>query len=370
MKNNTNDNEKKNRKKTDNKQLKEKESNKNANQKKHITIMVIILLFLFTFLIVAWMFFGKKDQPADMLVFTVGTEEVYLDEVNFCILHNVLNLGMTIEDLNNVTAEDGTNADEYYKQEILEMIMDYKVEYMVAKEKGLTLTQEEKESVRSDVVAWLGKVDARLLNQWGIERELIEEVYMQRRLVYKLEMSETADVEVEDQNYCTIYFMLFPKVAMTETGDYATQEDGETPIMLSEDEIAKREEDAKNALKELQAGADVEEVAEKYKVATYSAQESNMAESFGEPFNQYTTSLKEGECSPVIETESTFAIVKMIDEDNEDISKQIMERYKNDLKEDLLKEKRIQWYEQMNVGKAPVFKGMKWKKISLYDYVQ
>lgn len=361
----------------------EKQNRKNGSEKgkknpnetnnrigKNIIIGLAVLCIIAIISAALWALSGENDKPSNTLIFTVGTEEVYLDEVNFCILQNVLSLGITAEDMQNTTAADGTNADAYYKQQILDLIMDYKVEYMVAKEKGITLTEEEKESVRADVVTWLGKVDARLLNQWGIERDLIEEVYMQRRLVYKLEQSETEEIEVEDQNYCTIYFMLFPKVEMAEDGNYATEADGETPIMLSEDAIAKRKEDAENALKELQSGADVEAIAEKYNVASYSAEESNMAESFGEPFSQYTTTLKEGEYSPVLETESTYAIIKMVKENNEEFSKQILDHYKEDLKKELLTEKRMQWYEQMKVGKNPVFKGMKWEKISLYDYVQ
>ena len=114
----------------------------------------------------------------------------------------------------------------------------------------------------------------------------------------------------------------------------------------------------------------MESIAEKYGVTTYSAEESNTPDSFGEPFNEYAESLSQDEYSPVIETESCYAIVKMINENNEEISEQIMTYYKADLEDELWEEKLSSWYEEMGVTDAPVFNGKVWDKISLYDYVQ
>lgn len=334
-----------------------------------ITALTVLIVFGVA-VIGLWKLSGEGDKPSDILVFKLGTEEVYLDEVHFCILQNMSSLKITAEALQNTTAEDGTNAATYYKQEILDLIMDYKVEYGIAKEQGITLTDEEEKKVRTDVMTYLGQTDARVLNQWGISQELIEEVFLQRYLVSKLEDMVTDEVEVEEQRYCTIYLMLFPKIEMGEDGNYLTEEDGTTPILLTEEEIEQRKRDAEDAWKDLQEGTDVGTVAKKYGVETYSAEESNIAESFGEPFSEYAKSLDEGECSPVLETESCYAIIRMMKENNEEIAKQIMSYYKADLEEEVLEEKKAEWYEKMGVGETPVFEGKTWDKISLYDYVQ
>ena len=336
----------------------------------HVTTVILCVVLLVIAAFGLWKLSGEDDKPEKKLVFTVGTEEVYLDEVHFCILQNVLNLGLSEAAMQETTAEDGSNAADYYKQEILELIMDYKVEYMIAKEQGLTLTEEEQKDVRNDVMTYLGKVDGRLLTQWGIKEEMIEEVYTQRYLAHKLEESVTEDVTVEDQKYCTIYLMLFPKIEMSEDGDFATEEDGETPVVLSEKEILQRKEDAEHALEDLKAGEDAAEVAKKYEVELYSGEESNLAESFEEPFSEYVQSLKENECSPVIETESYYGIVQMLKENNEEVAGQILEYYKADLKEEAIEEQKTEWYEQLGIGEEPVFEGNIWENISLYDYVQ
>ena len=90
-------------------------------------------------------------EPAEVKAFQVGEDMVYMDEVNFCILENMLDLGIDVEALQESVAEDMT-ADEFYKQNIMNAIMDYKVEAQMAKREGLVLTKEEKEDANKDVI--------------------------------------------------------------------------------------------------------------------------------------------------------------------------------------------------------------------------
>lgn len=334
-----------------------------------ITVVVVLAVSVIAFWGL-WKFSGEDEKPSNQLAFTVGTEEVYMDEVNLCILQNTVDLGVNAEHLDSATAKDGTLASDYYKQEILDMIMDYKVEYLIAKEQGITLTEEEEKEVLLDVVEYMSKANASTLNRWGVKQELVEEVYKQRYLAHKLEGTVTADVSAEDLTYCTIYLMLFPKVEMDEEGNYVTEEDGETPIMLSDTAIAQRKKEAENALAELNEGVDATEVAKKYGVELYSGQESNTPDSFGEPFSDYAKKLKDGECSPLIDIASCYAIVQMVEDNNEQLADQIREYYQADLEGDAIKEQRVKWCEQLGVGEKPVFEGKVWENISLYDYVQ
>lgn len=331
-----------------------------------LVVVVVLLVAVFGL----WKLSGEDKKPSKVLVFTVGTEEVYQDEVNLCMIQNTIDLGVDVDHLNTATADDGTPASEYYKQQILDVIMDYKVEYMIAKEQGISLTEEEEKEVLLDVVDYMGKVDARVLNRWGVTQELIEKVYQQRYLARKLEETVISEIKADDLQYSTIYLMLFPKVQMNDDGSYVTEADGATPVMLSEQEITQRKKDADSALAELKDGADATDVAKKYGVESYSGEESNTPESFGEPFADYVKQLKKGEYSPVIDIESAYAIVKMVKENNEELASKITEYYQADLESEAIEEKRIEWYEQLGVGKKPVFEGKIWEKISLYDYVQ
>lgn len=340
------------------------------NRKKEILLMTVLTVLGIAILAaVLWKLSGAGNDPSGKVVFKVGEEAVYLDEVNLCILQNMVNLGITGEMLDS-TAQDGSNADDYYKNEILQLIMDYKVEAKIAQKQGISLSEEEQKSIRSDAVEYMGIMDGHILKQLGITQDRVVEIYTERYLAHALEETVTKDIEMENQKYCTMYMLLFPKVETDENGNYTTQEDGETPVMLSDEDIEKKKEDAQKAYDELQEGADIEELADKYGVAAVSGEESNLAESFGEPFSEYAEKLKEGEYSPVLETASCYAVLKMVEENNEELAQQILEYYKADLEEEAVDENKAKWYEEAGISTEADFVGNTWKNISLYDFVQ
>lgn len=342
---------------------------KRKKRKKYLIMAGLITAGIVILAVLLWKVSEVGNDPAEKVVFKIGDEAVYLDEVNLCILQNVLNSGITADMLDEME-ENGNSADDTYKNDILETLIDYKVKAMVAKKRGITLSDEEKKAVRSDTMEYMGKVDGHTLKQLGITQDRIIEIYTDRYLAHALEETVTKDITIEDQNYCTMYILLFPKLEMDENGDYLTEEDGKTPIMLSEEEIRQKKNDADTAYQELLDGADIEETAEKYGVKAVSGEESNLADSFGEPFGEYAKKLKEGEYSPVLETESCYAILKMLRPDNEEFADQILQYYKSDLEEDAINENKAKWYEEAGVSGEAEFIGNTWKSISLYDFVQ
>lgn len=351
------------------KSLKKEQSKKNQKNKKEWIITIILaVLILAVFAFILWKMARGGKSSADKVVFRVAGEDVCLDEVNLCILQNTVDLGIG-ESALNTTAEDGTNADSYYKQEILQLIMDYKVEAYIARKQGMKLTDEEKKSVQQDVTKYLGKIDARILNDFSITQERVVEIYQERYLAHKLEDTVTKDVKVEDQKYCTMYMLLFPKIQMGTDGKYLTEEDGETPLMLSEEEIARRKTEADEAYQKLKDGADIEDLAKEYGIESVSGEQSNVEEGFGDDFKQYAASLKEGEFSPVIDLASCYAIVEMVKENDEEVAKQVMERYQSDAEKEALQDKRKEWYKEAGVEEAD-FVGNTWNQISLHDFAK
>lgn len=307
-------------------------------------------------------------EPAEVKAFQVGEDMVYMDEVNFCILENMLDLGIDVEALQESVAEDMT-ADEFYKQNIMNAIMDYKVEAQMAKREGLVLTKEEKEDANKDVISFMETVDGGVLRELGITRDTIVDVYQQRYLAQKLVAQVTENLETEEVSYCTMYMLMFPKIKMTVDGNYVKNEDTGEPIMLSDEEISKREAEADTAYEELQSGADIEELAKKYGVEGFSGEESNTPESFGEPLSEYAKTLKEGEISPVIDISSCYVILKMINPNNKEMAEQIMGYYRSDLAEKAIEENKTKWYDEIGASQDKTWTSAAWKKVTLYDFV-
>ncbi len=345
----------------------------NKKKKRNIgTVVFVAGILLLSVVIVMglWILSGEGKQPADTVVFTVGTQPVYLDEVNLYCLENITELGINKTQLDTVKSKDGTPAPVYYKNEILDLIMDTKITYQKAQKDGLNLTEEEEKGVRRDVVAYMEGVNGSVLQKLGITMDTITESYRQRALAKKMEEKVSENLEVEEQQYCTMYMLMFPKVETDKDGDYVRGADGETPILLSEEEIARKKADAQAAYEELKAGKEIEEVAKAYNVELFSGTQSNMADSFGEPFKKYAKSLKTGEFSPVLEIESCYVILEMIEENNQDLAEQIMAHYRADMEKEAMEEAIIKWADELSVSGEPEYNGEVWENISLYDFAQ
>ncbi len=350
--------------------MSKEESIISAKKKKKILFIVgFIIAGLVILAVLLWKLFQAGNTPTKKVVFKVGDEEVYLNEVNLCILQNMMDLKITT-DMLNTTTKDGNSVADYYKNEILQVIRDYKVEAKVAQQKGITLTDEEEKQVRTDAVEYMAEVDGHILSQLGITQDCIIEVYTQRYLARALEETVTKEVKIEDQNYCTLYLLVFPKIKTDENGSYIKEKDSSVPVPLSDEEIAKRKEDAEAAYESLISGTDIEEVAEQYGVKEVSGEESNLADSFGEPFSDYAKKLKEGEYSPILETENGYAILKMIQVNNKEMASQILEYYKADLEKDAIRENKSKWYKEAGIAEIEEITGNVWKSVSLYDFVQ
>ncbi len=367
-----------NKKKSKKTNLRDKESSlkkermaleKRGKRKKLLISVVFAVAGITIAAAVLWKISGAGTVPSQKSVFRIGGEEVFLDEVNLCILQNVMNIGIT-DNMLNTTSQDGSSMDDFYKDKILQVITDYKVEAKIAEQQGITLSEKDRDAIRVDAVEYMGTVDGRILKQLGITQERVIEIYTQRYLAHALEESVIKDLKVEEQKYCTMYMLLFPKVETDANGDYVREDDGEAPVMLSEEDIKKKKEDCEKAYEELKDGADIEEIAVKYGVSNVSGEESNLAESFEKPFSEYAVKLKEGEYSPILETASCYGILKMITENNEEIAEQIMGYYKSDLEQETIDENKTKWYEEAGAGSGADFVGSTWENISLYDFVK
>lgn len=350
-----------------------KENKKKRKQKNKLWNVIWILLAIAAIALLAfgmWKLSGEGKQPADTVVFYVGEELVYLDEVNLYCLENVVQLGLTTNQLDSVTAEDGRSASEYYKDEILTLIMNTKVTYKKAMDEGITLTKKEEEEVNNDAVSYVDSVSGSVLKEFGITMDTVTKNYRERYIVKKYSDTIVENVDVEDQKYCTLYMLMFPKVEVDEDGNYKKDEDGESAILLSEDEISQKKQDAEDALAMLKDGKEPEEVAKEYGIENVSGQESNLTGSFGDPIDEYASSLKKGECSPVLELDSAYVIVQMINENNKELADEILSYYKNDKGQEVLAESVQSWYEEYGIGEEPEWNGSLWDEISLYDFAR
>lgn len=348
----------------------EKKETVQLNNKHGMPVFIIACAVILIVVVAGlWYLSGEGRKPGDLVAFTVGESEVYMDEVNLYCLENMVNLGISSKDLDETTASDGTSANDYYKNEIMELIIDNKISYQKACKEGVTLTKDEEAKIESDVSDYMGRIKGTILSEYGITRDTIYNSYRERYMANKQIQAVKDEVTVEDQRYCTLYMLMFPKVYTDESGQVQKDDSG-AATLLPEDEIQQRKKDADEAYSQLLEGADIEEVAKKYGVEAFSGEESNLEDSFGDKFNSYAKTLKAGEYSPVIDADSSFVIIKMVEENNQALADQILSYYKADVEKEAVEKAVEEWYTQFNVSRGHVMPTSSFKRLSLYDFTK
>lgn len=343
------------------------EEEKNLFHKKRIAIVAGFVLVVMFAIFMLWIS-GRQKSPSETVVFRVGEESVYLDEVNLCILENMTNLKITKEMLDE-TDNKGVSMAQQYKDDIANIIYDYKVEVLAARQQGVALSEDTKQIVRSDAISYVNSVDGHVFRKYGLTKERVIEIYMERALAGEFEREICKDLESSEVTYCTMYALYFPKIEMLEDGSYATMEDGVTPVMLSDEELQKAKEQAQQAREDLQSGEQPEDVAKKYGVDQFSEKISNTPEGIGEPFAQYATKLEDGACSEVIDIQSSYVVLMMLDQNDEETAEQISAVYQDDMKDKMIAETRELWYEKLGISKNDN-KSRVWDTVSLYDFLE
>lgn len=357
----------KKKKRINNAQVPENDIFKEKKNKKVVVAICVVCVILVGIVIGICVANRPVSDYAKTKAFSVGDESVYMDEVNFCILQTLEEYTIT-ESMLEATNEEGQLGEQYYKNQIQKMIVNYKVENQIAREEGITLSEEEEKDLKKRVADISNLIRGSALKEYGISLDCITSIFRQQYIAQKLEAQIIEDLEIEECNYCTMYLMLFPKVAMLEDGTIQTQDDGKTPQMLSDSELEEQKQNADAALEELNAGADIYEVARKYGVENFSDEQSNMSDNFDEPFISYAKKLKEGELSSVIDTPSCYVILKMMKENDEEIQNQLIEQYRTELGKETIEQKRNTWYEKIGVNLESMKNERAWEKLTLYDY--
>lgn len=331
-----------------------------------VSICFVVLVLV---VIICFSKMGKTTDPSKEKAFQIGDDITYMNEVYVCVLQTLLPLELDQEKL-SATLEDGRTAEEYYKTSVYEIMEKYKIECLIAKEQGIELTESEKQAVKDDVTVFVSTISGKAMRELQITSDCVEKVMEEQHLAHKLEVETVSDIEVEDLQYCTIYYMMFPKVKTYENGEFVMSENGETPVLLNVDEIEKRKEDAQNARELLLAGEEAEAVAKQYGVEAFSGVQSSLVESFDEPICDWVKELKEGDCSEVKEISSCYAVIKLLSSHDEEKEEQVADDYRIDLENKKISEKMSEWRDKV-YGEAETGKTYQaWDKMSLFDFLK
>ncbi len=299
-------------------------------------------------------------------VMKVGDEIVYLDEVNVYALQYAYSFALTTGDLSVATGENTTYSD-YHKEQLLSKIREAKIEYYVAKQEGIELTEEQMASMNTGVKNFMNAMDDAMLDYFGITEEVVRKCFLEQMYNSALEATVEYEGEIEDYQITTIYYLTFLTVQMDEEGNLVTDESG-NPMTLSDDDIEDVKTKADEALAKINDGEDIEAVAEEYGLSYTSGEQSSVYGNFADEMNVEIDKLEDGENSDVFTSDYGYNIVKLITKNNEDEAANFKEYYKSSMRDQALLDKQTEWFKSVEIDVVNDMYDDTWDRFSFVPF--
>lgn len=258
----------------------------------------------------------KKGIQLDDVVLTVGKTEVTYRELLIYQLQIKNKYEPSLgADVWNFTIEDGKTFSDMAKEELLSEITKIKVVVQEAKKLGIALEDSEKDEVQTQVVEYLEKVTESDQKKYGITQDVVRHVLEDNYLADKVYTVTTNEVNTDISNEEAKQIKLQMLMVMTNGED----KNG-TKIALNETEKKTAKKRADTMHEKALETDDFEKFANSNTDAAY----VNLTLGKGDNPEIETTafSLKEGDISPVIETQEGYVILKLISDFDEDATAQ------------------------------------------------
>ena len=272
---------------------------------------------------------GGKKQTAQLeaneqpLLFTYDNTDVYLNEAWLYATMQRLTYEqqyssqyspeeLWVQQVDEETDDDGNKVpvtlEDMVKREVIEQIKMTKVMCNRADEMGVSIEEEDRTGMDGYVDAAMNNLKAFDLEAHGVTRDLVQSVYEQQLLAQKV-FEKVGDGEIN-----LTYNLLFETFETTDEGERKD---------FSDKKKARQKEKAEKALRELQNGADIVELAEKMNadkssyVAISEATRSNYATEYVEAADALQKAGKDGAISPITESDFGYHILMYISPENE-----------------------------------------------------
>jgi hypothetical protein len=252
--------------------------------------------------------------------------------------------------------------------------------YGEAKEKGVTLSEEEKEEVESKTKALTEKYGDTWLEVKNLTQDDIQEVFEKKALgeVYLKQQTEEAEETEKDEEtnsdeekerYVRVYEVCFPTVKINEDGMVASNQDG-TLQNISATEKEEKKQQAEEFSDKAKEGENMETLLKDYPSDVTGVERVLKYEDLDSTYKKTLEALGKNEISGVFETDYGYYVVKMLEQDDTEHGEKI-ENYEADTaleskKDDVLEE----LMEVYAKDEAEYRNAEKWEDISFSSFLR
>lgn len=282
---------------------------------------------------------GKQKEGQKMVVFTkaLGKDEIFRIGDEICTLPEMMVfLTTTQREYENVysekiwnTVQDGVTLEDYVKEKVLEKAAQMKSMYLLAKEKGLELTEQEKNFAKAAAKDYLGQVGTAQKESLKLTEETVQKLYEEYALANKVYLDITGDVNPEisddEARIVTVQHILIRTGSKDAEGNWV-------PFLTAEKNAAY--EEATKIWEEATSGKkSFEDLAARY------SEDSTLTYSFGKgemdpAIEAVAFRMETDEISNVVESENGYHVLKCIStfnsEETQANKKKILEARRNE----------------------------------------
>lgn len=189
----------------------------------------------------------------------------------------------------------------------------------LAKEKGITLSEQEEEMAKRQAVKAMERFPSEDLISYEITEDKVAEYYNHKLLVKKLYDvfvgEQETDKKIEDYRRVEIYAVMFPTIKRDQAGEVTE---------LSESNKDKVKKLAYDVYDRTQLGEDLEQVVEEYDLP-YAGERTIALSAIPKSYEHIADQLEDGEVSNVITMDNGYMIVKMLQNYDEEKTKEAYE---------------------------------------------
>ncbi len=311
------------------------------------------------------------EEASQTKAMVIGDYDIYMDEMILYAMQVIYMQGYT-------SASWNENVESKQRDTALSLLRENKIIYDYAVKQGTELNESDMEYVNNMVDGFKGRFPQDILDKYGISDDVISRIFEEQAIVSKFENDVRNDIgqtlqdgfteDYQDVKFHTIYYMLFPTVEVNENQEPATDEEGNY-IYVSEDKKAEVKAQAEEAREKLQNGASYEEVAEEYAVAAYSSERAGFIGAYDEETNQMLDTLKEGECTEVLEDTLGYSIIVMLTADDESMRDSYIQTLVSENLSTQYDEEKNMWLASIPVDEEKDMEGTVWADFDMASLV-
>ena len=295
------------------------------------------------------------SKVEDRVIMTINDQEVMESEVVLYLsqIKTTYEYSFGSTDIWEIEI-DGVTLEEFVIEEVKDIIIEAKISGYKAEEYNITLTEEEIKEINENVEIYMAMLSDKE-KKIGVDRELVNQVFIQEEITRKVYEYVTEDFQVDEQlleeylnedvDYLEVMdivpeeYAKSVKVQMLTFPIINTDDSGEITV-LDEEEKEELESLTKDILEEVKNGASFADIAadneeeiifEDLQIYKY------QTTYFPEELINSIYDLKENEISDIIETSAGYTIVlveEFLDATEEEIEE--VADYKNQVEEDAI----------------------------------